>query len=126
MSQLKFSTDHDWVRIDDNGEAVVGITDFAQGELGDVVYVELPEVGRKVSAGEEAVVVESVKAASDVKMPISGTIIAVNESLQASPELINQGPLGDGWIIRLQPSHPDELDQLMDENAYQDFVEAEN
>lgn len=126
MSQLKFSIDHEWVRMDDNGEAVIGITDFAQGELGDVVYADLPEVGREVSVGEEAAVVESVKAASDIKMPISGTVIAINETLNDNPELINKDPLGEGWFIRLQSTHPEELDQLMDEKAYQDFVEQQN
>lgn len=122
MTQLKFSRDHEWVRIEDNGEAVIGITEFAQGELGDVVFAELPEVGREVGAGEEAAVVESVKAASDIKMPISGTVIAINENLADSPELINQDPLGDGWFLRLKPGRMEELDQLMDEAAYQDFI----
>ncbi len=122
MTQLKFSRDHEWVRIEDNGEAVIGITEFAQGELGDVVFAELPEVGREVGAGEEAAVVESVKAASDIKMPISGTVIAINEDLADSPELINQDPLGDGWFLRLKPGRAEELDQLMDEAAYQDFI----
>lgn len=122
MTQLKFSRDHEWVRIEDNGEAAIGITEFAQGELGDVVFAELPEVGREVSAGEEAAVVESVKAASDIKMPISGTVIAINENLADNPELINQDPLGDGWFLRLKPDQTEELDQLMDEAAYQDFI----
>lgn len=122
MTQLKFSRDHEWVRIEDNGEAAIGITEFAQGELGDVVFAELPEVGCKVSAGEEAAVVESVKAASDIKMPISGTVIAINENLADNPELINQDPLGDGWFLRLKPDQTEELDQLMDEAAYQDFI----
>ncbi|MCS3903672.1 glycine cleavage system H protein [Methylohalomonas lacus] len=122
MTQMKFSRDHEWVRIEDNGEAVIGITDFAQGELGDVVFAELPEIGREVGAGEEAAVVESVKAASDIKMPISGTVIAINENLADSPELINQDPLGDGWFLRLKPNRAEELDQLMDEAAYQDFI----
>jgi len=125
MSELRYSDDHEWVRLDDNDEAVIGITDFAQEQLGDVVYVELPEVGREVSAGEEAAVVESVKAASDIKMPISGTVTAVNENLNDNPELINQEPFGDGWFLRLQPANPDELEQLMDENAYRDFIKEQ-
>jgi len=122
MSELRFSEDHEWVRMEDNGEAVIGITDFAQDQLGDVVYVELPETGREVSAGEEAAVVESVKAASDIKMPVSGTVTAVNEALNETPELINQEPLGNGWFIRLKPAAEEELDSLMSETAYQNFI----
>lgn len=121
MSELRFSNDHEWVRLED-GEAVIGITDFAQEQLGDVVYVELPEVGRNVAAGEEAAVVESVKAASDIRMPISGTVTAVNETLNDTPELINQEPLAGGWFIRLKPSAADELNALMDEAAYESFI----
>ncbi len=121
MSELRFSNDHEWVRLED-GEAVIGITDFAQEQLGDVVYVELPEVGRNVAAGEEAAVIESVKAASDIKMPISGTVTAVNETLNDTPELINQEPLAGGWFIRLKPRAGDEFNALMDEAAYESFV----
>ncbi len=122
MSELRFSDDHEWVRLEDDGEAVIGITEFAQEQLGDVVFVELPDVGRTVSAGEEAAVVESVKAASDIKMPISGTITAINEALNDSPELVNQEPLDNGWFIRLQPDNQEELQSLMDEAAYQAFI----
>lgn len=122
MSELRFSDEHDWVRLEDDGEAVIGITDFAQEQLGDVVFVELPEIGREVSAGEEAAVVESVKAASDIKIPLSGTVTAVNETLNDSPELINSAPLNDGWLIRLKPSDSEAFNNLMDETAYQDFV----
>lgn len=125
MSELRFSDDHEWVRLEDDDEAVIGITDFAQEQLGDVVYVELPEVGREVSAGEEAAVVESVKAASDIKMPVSGTVTAVNEILNDTPELVNQEPLEGGWFIRLKLSAKDELQQLMDETAYQKFVQEQ-
>lgn len=125
MSELRFSKDHEWVRMEDDGEAVVGITEFAQDQLGDVVFVELPETGREVSAGEEAAVVESVKAASDIKMPISGTITAVNEALNDSPELINQEPLDGGWFIRLKPSDQSELDNLMNEAAYQTLIQEQ-
>lgn len=126
MSELRFSEDHEWVRLDDDGEAVIGITEFAQEQLGDVVYVELPDVGRKVTAGEEAAVVESVKAASDIRMPISGSVTAVNEDLYDTPELVNQEPLDGGWFIRLQPSNQDELQSLMDEAAYQAFVDNQD
>ena len=125
MSELRFSEDHEWVRMEDDGEAVVGITEFAQDQLGDVVFVELPETGREVSAGEEAAVVESVKAASDIKMPISGTVTAVNEALNDTPELINQEPLDGGWFIRLKPSDQSELDNLMNEEAYQTFIQEQ-
>ncbi|MEX2516589.1 MAG: glycine cleavage system protein GcvH [Gammaproteobacteria bacterium] len=125
MSQLRFSHDHEWVRLDDNGEAVIGITDFAQRELGDVVFVELPDVGRTVNAGEEAAVVESVKAASDIKMPISGSVSAVNEALNDNPELVNQDPLEAGWFIRLKPADNTEFDQLMDAAAYQNFIQQQ-
>lgn len=125
MSELRFSDDHEWVRLEDNGEAVIGITEFAQDQLGDVVYVELPEIGRIVSAGEEAAVVESVKAASDIKMPLSGTVTAVNEALNDAPELINQEPLAGGWFMRLKPSATNELNALMDEAAYQDFIQKQ-
>ena len=123
MSELRFSEDHEWVRLEDDGEAVIGITEFAQEQLGDVVFVELPDVGRTVSAGEEAAVVESVKAASDIRMPISGSVTAINEALNDTPELVNQEPLDGGWFIRLQPSNQDELQSLMDEAAYQAFVD---
>lgn len=126
MSELRFSEDHEWVHMEDNGEAVIGITDFAQDQLGDVVYVELPETGREVSAGEEAAVVESVKAASDIKMPVSGTVTAVNEALNDTPELINQEPLGNGWFIRLKPASKEELNSLMDETAYQNFIREQD
>ena len=126
MSELRFSDDHEWVRLEDDGEAVIGITEFAQEQLGDVVFVELPDVGRTVSAGEEAAVVESVKAASDIKMPISGTITAINDALNDTPELVNQEPLDGGWFIRLQPGNQDELQSLMDEAAYQAFVDNQD
>ena len=125
MSELRFSDDHEWVRMEDDGEATIGITEFAQDQLGDVVFVELPETGREVSAGVEAAVVESVKAASDIKMPISGTVIAVNDALNDEPELINQEPLGKGWFMRIKPASSDEFNGLMDEAAYQNFISAQ-
>lgn len=123
MSELRFSEDHEWARLDDDSTATIGITDFAQNQLGDVVYVELPEVGREVTQGEEAAVIESVKAASDVKMPLSGTVTAVNEILNDSPEQVNQAPLGDGWFVQIKLSNKKEFDQLMDESAYRAFVQ---
>lgn len=123
MTEKKYSADHEWVSLDADGNAVIGISDFAQKELGDIVFVELPELDRVVDQHEEAAVVESVKAASDVKMPISGTVIAINEQLEAEPELINTSPEEDGWFVKLAPSDTDELTGLMDAEAYAAFVE---
>lgn len=123
MSELKYSSDHEWVFIDTDGSAVIGITDFAQKELGDIVYVELPEIDQEVAQHEEAAVVESVKAASDVKMPISGTVIAINEALADSPELINSAAESDGWFLKLTPDTLSQIDELMDAEAYAKFVE---
>ncbi len=126
MLDLKYSTDHEWVYIDADGNAVIGISDFAQQELGDIVYVELPETGREVSKDEEVAVVESVKAASDVKMPVSGTVVEINATLTDSPELINSAPEGDGWFLKLAPANPDELNELMDADSYAKFVESDS
>ncbi len=121
MSILRFTREHEWVRLDD-GEATVGITDFAQSRLGDVVYVELPEIGRALVKGREAAVVESVKAASDVYAPLSGAVTAVNAALANDPGLINRAAMGDGWFFKLKPADRAELDDLMDETAYTAFI----
>lgn len=116
-----FTRDHEWVRVEgDTG--TVGITDYAQGQLGDVVFVELPEIGRTVSQGDEVAVVESVKAASEVYAPVSGEVVEVNEALNSDPALVNSGPEGEGWFVRLRLSNTGELDSLMDEAAYKDYV----
>ncbi len=120
--ELLYSDQHEWVRNED-GEVRMGITDFAQTELTDIVFVELPEVGREVSKGDELVVVESVKAVSDVYAPVSGTVTAVNEALEEAPELVNQSPFGDGWMVKIKMSDPAELDLLMSAGKYIDFVE---
>ena len=118
---LFFTRDHEWVRVD--GElATVGITDYAQGQLGDVVFVELPTIGDSVTAGKEAAVVESVKAASDVYAPLSGEIAKVNEALVDEPGLVNSAPEAAGWFFQLKLNDPRELDGLMDAAAYQAFV----
>ena len=122
MSNLKYSEDHEWLRANEDGSVTVGISDYAQKELGDVVYVELPEPGRQVGRDEETAVVESVKAASDVKAPISGTVEAVNETLTDEPEKVNTDPLGEGWFLRLRPTDPAEIEALMDEAAYAAFI----
>ena len=99
MSELKYSRDHEWLRVEADGTVTIGITDYAQKELGDVVYVELPEVGREVRQDEDAAVVESVKAASEVKMPVAGSVVAVNEALADHPETVNSDPTGEGWFL---------------------------
>ena len=121
MSTLRFTKDHEWVRIDGD-LAVVGITDYAQSQLGDVVYVELPEIGRRVDQGKEAAVVESVKAASEVYAPVSGEVVEVNEALAADPAKVNADPMGEGWFLKLRLDEPKELDDLMDEATYQRLV----
>ena len=121
MSVLRYTRDHEWVRIDGD-LVVVGISDYAQSQLGDVVYVELPEIGRRVEQGEEAAVVESVKAASEVYAPVSGEVVEVNEALAADPARVNADPIGEGWFIKLRLDDPKQLDTLMDEEAYKRFV----
>jgi len=118
-SELKYTKSHEWVRTEEDGSVTIGISDHAQELLGDLVFVELPEAGTEMSAEDAACVVESVKAASDVYMPISGEVIAVNESLADAPETINDSPYDDGWLMRVKPSNPDELDDLMDSESYE-------
>lgn len=118
---LKYTKEHEWLRQEEDGSVTIGITDHAQGALGDLVYVELPEVGQDVESGGEMAVVESVKAASDVYAPISGEILAVNEALSDDPEKINADPYGDGWIVRLQPA--DDAGETLDPEAYQAFLD---
>jgi len=126
MSGMRYNDEHIWVRVDDHDMVVVGISEFAQEQLGDVVYVELPDVGREVAAGEEVAVIESVKTTSDILAPVSGEIREVNEALVDTPEIINESPLDDGWLMRIEPSDLDEIEAFMDEEAYQEFVDAEN
>jgi len=116
--ELKYTKSHEWLRIEDDGSVTIGITDHAQELLGDLVFVELPEAGTEISAQEAVCVVESVKAASDVYMPISGEVVAINEILADAPETINDSPYDDGWLIRVKPSNPDELEDLMDSDSY--------
>ena len=116
-SELKYTKSHEWLRIEDDGLITVGISDHAQELLGDLVFVELPEVGTELVAGDESCVVESVKAASDVYMPVSGEIVEVNEELADEPEVINNSPYDNGWLFKMRPS-ADELDDLMDAEAY--------
>ena len=122
MSAPRFTKDHEWVRLDGD-VATVGITDYAQQQLGDVVYVELPEIGRQVERGKEAAVVESVKAASEVYAPLSGEIIAINEALAGEPAKVNADSMGEGWFFKLRLADPGQLAELLDEAAYQRLVE---
>ena len=122
-SELRYTKSHEWVRQEDDGTITIGITDHAQGLLGDLVFVELPEVGSDMTAAEACCVVESVKAASDVYLPISGEILAVNEALEDAPELINDSPFDDGWLFKIQPTAVQELDDLMDSDAYQEEID---
>jgi glycine cleavage system H protein len=124
-TELKYSKTHEWARLEEDGTVVVGITDHAQELLGDLVFVELPEVGADLKASTEAGVVESVKAASDIYTPVSGEILAINESLRTNPELINEDPYGEGWIFKLQPDDEDELNSLLDVDAYEGVIESE-
>ena len=115
---LRYSTDHDWVRLEDDGTVVIGITDHAQEALGELVYVEVPEEGQSFQRGDACAVVESVKAASDVNAPVTGELAEINTALEENPELVNQDPYEDGWLIRMHPSDPAELDDLLDADAY--------
>ncbi|WP_338755137.1 glycine cleavage system protein GcvH [Moraxella lincolnii] len=117
-AELKYVASHEWLRQEDDGTITVGITEHAQDLLGDIVYVELPEVGREVSADEEIAVVESVKAASDVYAPISGEIVAINEELEDAPETINTDPYGDGWFFRIKPDNAEDFDGLLSADDY--------
>lgn len=118
-ADLKYLDSHEWVRAEADGTVTVGISDHAQGALGDLVFVELPEVGRALTKGEAAAVVESVKAASDVYSPVSGTVTEGNPRLASEPELVNQDPYGAGWLMRLRPSSRDELQQLLSAADYE-------
>ena len=119
----KYDKEHEWIRVEGD-EGVIGVSDYAQDQLSDVVYVELPEVGDELDKGDVLAVVESVKAASDVYMPVSGEILEINEVLEDSPELVNQDPYGEAWMVRVSIADPTELDDLMDADAYEAHVES--
>src|SRR3712207_8932503 len=125
MPDTKFTTSHEWVRMDGD-VATVGITDHAQTALGDVVFVDLPEVGREVAGNEACAVVESVKAASDVYAPVAGRVAEANAKLADDPALINRDPMGEGWFYKLELADPAQLDELMDEPGYRRFVESQS
>jgi glycine cleavage system H protein len=120
---LKFQKSHEWVRVEEDGRARVGISDHAQGLLGDLVYVELPKVGEKIEAGAGCAVVESVKAASDVYAPVSGEVVEVNEGLADKPETINEDAFGDGWLFVVKLADPDEVDALLGPDDYAELIE---
>ncbi len=121
MSNLKFSKDHEWLRVEGDS-ATIGISDYAQEQLGDVVYVELPEIGQKFSAGAQAAVVESVKAASEIYAPVGGEVTEVNNALDDDPALVNSDAIGQGWFFKLKLDNAAELEALLDESSYQEFI----
>lgn len=125
MNELKFTNTHEWLKEEQN-EVIIGITDHAQQLLGDMVFVELPEIGDEVSAGEELGVVESVKAASDFYAPVSGVVTAINEIVAENPALVNSDPYAAGWLVKLKPSHPDEINSLLTAEQYQNEIAEEH
>ena len=118
---LFYTKEHEWVNLKDN-KAVIGITDYAQGQLGDVIFIEFPKVGQEVNAGDVFGEVEAVKTVSELYAPVSGTIIELNEELENSPDLVNNDPYGDGWIIKISPNDPDERDELMNFLSYEELI----
>jgi glycine cleavage system H protein len=124
-SELKYASSHEWVRDEGNGVFTVGITEHAQELLGDMVFVELPEVEDEVDAGEDCAVAESVKAASDIYAPIGGVIVEINEDLEGSPELVNSDPYGDGWLFKIKASDVEELENLLDAEGYANSIDEE-
>jgi glycine cleavage system H protein len=124
-NDIRYTQDHEWLRLEADGSVVVGITDHAQQQLGDLVFVQLPDVGKQFAAGDEAAVIESVKAASEIKAPLAGTVIEVNTALVGEPSTVNQDPMGAGWFIKFKLDNPAEFAALMDEAAYAKFVESQ-
>ncbi|MDZ7787549.1 MAG: glycine cleavage system protein GcvH [Halofilum sp. (in: g-proteobacteria)] len=124
-SDLKYTRAHEWLRLEDDSVVTIGITDHAQAQLGDLVFVEVPETGSSLGAGDAAAVVESVKAASDVYAPVAGEVVGANEQLDESPELVNNDPFGEGWIYKLRVENPAALDELMSAADYEAFAESE-
>ena len=125
-ANLKYTRDHEWLRLEDDGLVTLGITDHAQQALGELVYVELPEIDQQLTPGDACAVVESVKAASDVYSPLSGIVAEVNESLDGEPERVNGQPYEDGWLLRIRPGSAAELEEMMDAEAYEQFLAAES
>ena len=121
-SELKYAASHEWVLLEEDGTVTVGISDHAQDALGDVVFVELPELGDSLAAADEAGVVESVKAASEIYAPVAGEVTDANQVLADAPDTINTDPLGEGWIFKIKPTNPSDIDELMDEAAYKEYI----
>jgi glycine cleavage system H protein len=124
-TECKFLASHEWARLEEDGMVTIGISDYAQNALGDVVFVELPEEGQQIAAGEESGVVESVKAASDIYAPVSGVVVAVNSALDEAPEKVNTDPYGEGWFFKLEPDDVAELEELLDGEAYQEVCDED-
>jgi glycine cleavage system H protein len=122
MSEIRYSEDHVWVCLDEDGVAVIGITDYAQEQLGDIVYVQLPDVGRDIEQGEDGVMIESVKTTGEVKCPIAGRVIEINEALAETPERVNESALDEGWLFKLEPADETQVEDLMDADDYEDYV----
>jgi len=122
MNPLKFTPEHEWLQLEADGSVILGITEYAQEQLGDIVFVELPVIGAHLDNGSNLVVIESVKAVGEVKLPVGGTVVGVNERLANEPELVNNAPLADGWLLRIKLDDVALLDGLMDANAYQAYV----
>jgi glycine cleavage system H protein len=122
FKNVRFTKEHEWVRVADGDEATIGITDFAAGELGDIVYVELPKAGAEVGAMQSMGTIEAVKTVADLYAPVSGVVTAVNAGLEQNPDLVNRDPFGDGWFVRLRMKDRKELDSLMDREAYQKMI----
>jgi glycine cleavage system H protein len=122
MQRLRFTNEHEWLRLESDGRVTVGITDYAQDQLGDIVYVELPEVGRNFDTASNIAVIESVKAVGEIKMPIAGQVASVNTRLADEPELVNRDPAGNGWLLQIVIESPSALEALMDEAAYAKYV----
>ncbi|MDP3745196.1 MAG: glycine cleavage system protein GcvH [Methylotenera sp.] len=122
MSIFRYTKEHEWLLIEDDGFVTIGITDFAQTQLGDLVYIQLPEIGKVLAKGDEAAVIESVKAASEIKMPVTGVVVEVNTILNDEPGKVNEDTMGTGWFFKLKMNDPGELDGLMDEPAYAAFI----
>jgi glycine cleavage system H protein len=123
MSAVRYTKYHEWILMQDDGIGVIGITDYAQDQLGELVYVELPDIDKELGAGSDAVVIESVKAAGEVKAPVSGIVVEVNEALADEPEKVNNDPMGAGWFIKMKITDTSELDNLMDEDAYKEYTD---
>ena len=124
-SELKFATSHEWVRVDADGIATVGISDHAQGLLGDMVFVELPDVDDEISAGDDVAVAESVTAASDIYAPVSGTVVEINEELEDAPELLNSDAFGEGWLFKVKLDDAGELENLLDADGYKNSIDED-